>query len=668
MFRFGVDYYPEHWPEARWPEDARLMAEAGFNVARLAEFAWSKLEPVEGRYDFDWLDRAIALLHARGISVVLGTPTASPPPWLMSEHPDLFRVREDGQRVTFGNRREYCPNHPTYHEHTRRIVTRMADHYAAHPAVIGWQIDNEFGDRCYCPACARAFQGWLARRYASLDEVNEKWGTIFWSHVYTDWSQIPLPVATGGSPNPSLALDFDRFASDSYVAYQQLQVDLLRARCPNHFITHNFMGFKYDRLNYFDLARGLDVVAWDIYPRTQWNLQAEVDPSQAALGHDTMRGLKRKNFWVMEQQAGPGGWEVLSVSPRPGELRLWAYQSIAHGADAIVFFRWRTARFGTEEYWHGLLDHDARPGRRYAEAKRMGEEVARAGKQIAESAVRAPVAMLLSYDSRFAFQIQPNNPRFSYPDHFQQVYASLFRQHVAVDVVAPEDDLSAYRLVVAPALHVVSPATAERLRQFVHGGGTLVLTQRTGVKDEANTVVDCRLPGLLAGLCGVEVDEYDSLAPGTSNSVEFTWPKLSGAAPAPVEGLCDVLQPRGAEVVAHYTQDYYAGRPAITLHRAGSGQVVYVGSLGGSALYGVLAPWLLELAGVRPLLAAPDGVEIGERWQGDRRLLFVLNHSRQAQSVALDGRYRNLIDGALLAGQVALAAHDVWVLEKAEDG
>ncbi|HXD08836.1 MAG TPA: beta-galactosidase, partial [Anaerolineales bacterium] len=214
MFYFGVDYYPEQWPEERWPIDAQLMAEAGFNVVRLAEFAWSKMEPREGQFDFDWLDRVIAILHSRGIEVVLGTPTASPPPWLMSKDPELFRVNADGRRVTFGNRRGYCPNHPLYREATARIVTRMAEHYANHSVIIGWQIDNEFGDRCYCPVCAQKFQTWLRNRYSSLAELNQKWGTVFWSHIYNDWREIPLPLNTGGSPNPGLAFDFFRFASD----------------------------------------------------------------------------------------------------------------------------------------------------------------------------------------------------------------------------------------------------------------------------------------------------------------------------------------------------------------------------------------------------------------------------------------------------------------------
>jgi beta-galactosidase len=663
VFHFGVDYYPEHWSEANWPEDARLMAEAGFNVVRLAEFAWSMMEPGDGEIDFGWLDRAIEVLAEHELAVILGTPTASPPPWLMSKYPEIYRVGQDGRRLTYGNRREYCPNNPTYLDYSHRITTRMADHYAKNPAVIGWQIDNEFGDRCYCPICTQAFQGWLRNRYGTLESLNQKWGTVFWSHVYTDWPEIPVPASTGGVPNPGLALDFYRFSSDSYVDYQKAQVDILRQKCPNHFITHNLMGFHYDRLNYFDLAADIDFVTWDNYRRTGWDLALEVDPSQAALAHDTMRGLRRQNFWVMEQQAGSGGWEHVGVSPRPGELRLWTYQSIAHGADGILYFRWRTARHGTEQYWHGVLDHHGIPGRRYKEIQGIGDEIKKVGERLLGAQLRSTVAVMLSYDTRFAFQIQPQNPRFSYPRHVQQVYRAMHEDQLPIDVVSPEQDLSQYQLVAAPALHIVSEKLVEKLENFVRAGGVLLLTARSGVKDETNAVIDRPLPGLLSDLCGLEVEEYDSLPAGWLNELEFILPELEGGPRVSASIWADVLTPKGASVVANYSRGYYAGSPAITMNRYGKGWAIYVGTFGDLALYKKLSSWMIQLAGVYPVLRAPQGIEVTERWQDGKKILFLLNHTQNRMEVMLDQRYANLLSDTEVEGKILLEPLDVLLLE-----
>lgn len=600
---------------------------------------------------------------------MLGTPSASPPPWLVAAHPDVLMVRADGRRMTYGHRREYCPTNATYRAYAARITQAMADHYHDHPQVIGWQIDNEFGDRCYCPACQQSFHAWLRDKYGSLDALNSRWGTVFWSHEYTDWAQIPLPWTTSNNPNPGLDLDYRRFMSDTYVGFQQAQIDLLRQTCPDQFITHNFMGFRYDLINYFDLAAPLDCVSWDNYPRGWWNMQGEdVDHAGIALAHTTMRGLKNQPFWVMEQQSGPAGWEMISPSPQPGEIRLWAYQAIAHGADAIVFFRWRTARFGTEEYWHGVLDHDGRPRRRYAEVQQMGQEIARIGDQIAGAEVRAEVALLLDYDTRFAFQLQPNNPAFRYPDHAAACYKALHRHNVPVDVVPPPGDLERYKLVIAPALYVLPDAVAGHLRRYVEGGGVLVLTARSGVKDPFNAVVDLPLPGLLADLCGVEVADYDSLVDGVTRGLAFEHAAFDGAGGA-ASIWCDVLASRGAEVAARYTSGYYAGQPAITVHRAGQGTVIYVGTFGDAALADSVTGAARRLAGVSPLRGvsdpAPGPVEVTARWQGDRRLLFVLNHSLAAQSITLDRPYTDLLTGARHTGSISLAGRGVLVLAEA---
>jgi beta-galactosidase len=671
MFRFGVDYYPEHWPRERWTTDARLMQEAGVNTVRLAEFAWSYLEPGPGQFDFSWLDDALDILQGHGIDSVLGTPTASPPPWVMALYPDAYRVTEHGLRQTYGNRREYCPTHPGYRERGRTITRAMAEHYAHHPAVIGWQTDNEFGGHCYCPICRAEFQIWLKDKYGTLDALNAAWGTAFWSHVYTEWSQVPVPLQTGGVPNPGLGLDYRRFMSDAWVRFQQEQVEILRGRCPDHFITHNFMGFRFDQIDYYELAAPLDFVAWDNYLRRGWLLEEGVDGVRSALGNDTMRGLKGAPFWLMEQQSGSGGWQTVGTTPRPGEMRLWTYQAIARGADAIIYFRWRTNRFGTEQYWHGVLDHHGQPRRRYHELKAIGAELGRMGEEILGADSRSQVALLLSYDTRWAFHVQPNHNDFQYPELYLSYYRALHRRNVGVDVVPPTADLSDYRLVLAPALHVLGEDVADSLRRFVSDGGVLVTTARTGVKDEANAVVNMPLPGLLADVCGVEVEEYDVLPADAGVPLALALPGFDGAnRPVQARLWCDVLNPTTAEVGATYgamvdgSGPYYAGRAALTVNSFGGGKAAYVGTLGDDALHDAIVEWALGATSIAAALGAADGVEAVERWKGGDRLLFLLNHADQTRQVALPGQTTDLLTGQTMEGEATLEPKAVLILRE----
>jgi len=356
----------------------------------------------------------------------------------------------------------------------------------------------------------------------------------------------------------------------------------------------------------------------------------------------------------MEQQSGPGGWQMVVPQPRPGELRLWAMQAVAHGADGIVFFRFRTARHGAEQYWHGLLEHDGRPGRRYQEVKALGEEIAPLGTRLVGSKVQAPVAMLLSYEARFALQVQQNHPSLSYAEQFGYWYRALHTRNVGVDVLEPLEDLSGYALVIAPLLHVVSPEIAHALERYVHGGGTLVLTARSGVKDFENAVVDAPLPGLLRRLCGVQVEEYDSLI-GLENGVTLE----HGGKALTVNIWCDVLELEGAEVLGRYAHDYYAGRAAVTRHRYGAGQTVYVGALGDLALPEALTHWLLEQCNVQPLLETPPGVEATVRSSESGAFLFVLNHTQKSQTLRLPEPWQDAWGDTLI-----LEPYGVRVLER----
>ncbi len=660
MPRLGVAYYPEQWPRDRWAVDATLMAEAGLSVVRMAEFSWSRLEPSPGELDFGWLDEAIELMAKNGLDVILGTPTAAPPAWLIEQHPEILPMRADGRVHPFGNRRHYCPNNPDYQQATREIVAALGQRYRSDERVIGWQIDNELGGRCFCEVCRAAFQEWLNDRYGSLQALNESWGTAFWSQTYSSWSQIPLPE--GGpvplpdgflraSPNPSLALDFRRFVSDSYLRYLQLQLDALRARVePCQPITTNLMGFRFPEIDYHALAESLDAVSWDNYPL----LGRDGRWSSPALSADAMRGLKDAPVWVLEQQVGPLGWEVVR-SPRRGQMRLCTYQAIAHGAELIVYFRWRTARYGTEQNWHGVLASDGWPGRRYRELAELGRELEGLSDALDGSAPTAEVAVLHDYDSRFALQVQPTNPALAYEDTVQRHYEALRRLGLGVDVIAPVHALSPYRLVVAPSLPVLDPALAESLRAYAKAGGCLVLGPRAGVRDRCNVVPERALPAWLDELAGVEVTDFASLL----DEREVRFVGVDGLPAGTFRGWVEELQLSGARALALYAEGDFAETTAIASHAVGKGRVVY---LGGAAeletllgIYGVLAPE----AGLS-LRDLPEGVE-AVPLEGPR--LFLLNHADEERVVALDGPRRDLVSGTTAAGSVRLAPFAVALLE-----
>ncbi|HLQ60229.1 MAG TPA: beta-galactosidase [Candidatus Acidoferrales bacterium] len=656
--RLGVAYYPEQWPRSRWRTDARLMAEAGLSIARLGEFAWAALEPEPGRFELGWLEEAVGELHEAGLEVVLGTPTAAPPAWLVDAHPEILPVDLDGRRLSFGHRRHYCPNQPAYHAATQRVVDELGRRFGGDPRVIGWQIDNEFGGRCYCDACHRGFQDWLRERYRSLDELNASWGTVFWSQTYSRWEQIPLPQREPREPNPGLALDYRRFMSDSYVRYQALQAGQLREHSQGQFLTHNLMGFGFGEIDYRSLARELDVVGWDNYP----SLHRADGSFTAALAADAMRGLKRKPIWVLEQQAGPIGWRFLE-SPAPGQVRLWTYQAIAHGAEAVLFFRWRTARFGTEQHWHGILDADGSAGKRYRDLCRLSSELQALGRQMDSATPLAEVALLHDYDSRFALQVQPTNGALAYEATVQRHYEALRRLGLGVDVLPETSGLHGYPMVVAPNLYVAGPELAAALTDYVKRGGTLVLAPRTAVKDRHNAVPERPLPAWLDELCGVRVVDYQSLSPERGVGVAG---EAEAAVGGEFKGWYEELELAGAEAIARYSDGHYAGSPAITEHRVGSGRIVY---LAGAAtpptldsLYRHLAAWL-KLT----VMQLPEGLEAVRLQSGkDGQLLFLLNHSNGKLQLSFqDAGWHDHLSGAGGGDVFELGPYGVALLEDA---
>ncbi len=648
-FVYGVDYYPEAWDESQWEKDAAMMQAAGINFVRLGEFAWAKMEPEEGKFDFAWLDRALAVLNAHGIRAVLGTPTASPPAWLYAKYPDIAAMDEHGVRYRFGSRQNYCLHSPHFIAAVRAIVNAMAEHYKNHPGVLGWQIDNEVGDPdCYDDYCLRAFQDWCRARYQTLDALNRAWGTIFWGHTFSDWSQLPLPWNTlYDAHNPSMALDYRRYHSDATRDYVKLQADLLRQIAPTKAITTNEMGM-YDNIDYTELNKQIDFVAWDNYPLFGQDLTDYAGPG---LAHDLMRGSKnQQNFMVMEEQGGLPGWTTFwGHQVAPALYRLWAYQAVAHGADGVCYFRWRTSRYGTEQYWQGVLDQDSYPNARYQIVSQTGKELAQLAPLLAGSRVASEVGMLVSPETRWAFHIQPLTKEFNYNRQLREYYSAFRRLGVNVDVVFPGENLSHYRLIVAPSLFVADSELARKLVNFVRDGGTLVLTYRSGVKDEHNVFTDKTLPGPFAEMAGVAIHDYD---PQTNQKQQVSF-QDGGTFPASV--WFDILTLTTAQGIGKYDGGYYAGKPAIALNQFGHGHVFYVSTESTSTeFYDHLAALSSRTAGVPRGPELPKGVEMAVREAAGKKLFFLLNFTETAQTVALGVSARNALTGEAAPARVAV--------------
>ena len=519
----GVCYYPEHWPEEIWSEDARRMAEAGLTWVRIGEFAWSRLEPAPGRFEFDWLDRAIGVLAHVGLRIVLGTPTATPPRWVVDKHPDMLALDAQGRPRGFGSRRHYCFSHEGYLAECRRIATILGDRYGRDPRIGAWQIDNEYGCHdttlSYSPAALRAFRDWLAQKYQSPEALNRAWGNVFWSMEVDSFDQIDLPNLTVTEPNPAHSLDFRRFSSDQVVRFNRAQAEILRARSDAPLI-HNYMGRELS-FDHFDVGADLDIASWDSYPLGFLSDRLEADeahrarflrqgdPDNQAFHHDLYRAVGRGRWWIMEQQPGPVNWAPWNAAPLPGMARLWAWEAFAHGAEAVCYFRWRQAPFAQEQMHAGLLRPDSAPAPALAQAARVAAEI----EGLPEvGTCAAPVAMIFDYASSWMWEVQPQGRDFSYFRLMFEAYKALRRKGLSIDILPPEvADLSQYKLILAPGLGHVPPVLWGGLRS---SGAVLLLGPRTNAKTP-QMAIPVPLPPALPGLDWV-VDLVESLPPGAT--------------------------------------------------------------------------------------------------------------------------------------------------------
>lgn len=654
---FGAAWYPEHWPEERWPEDIRLMREADMNVIRIAEFAWSSMEPTEGHYEFDWLERAIALLADNGMAVVLGTPTAAPPSWLTHYHPDTLATEANGRPAQHGNRCHYSPTSPTYHKYARRIVEQMAKRFGQDARIVGWQIDNEYSRVDYSDSTERQFQQYLKEQYKTVDALNTHWSTAYWSQSYTDFNEIPIPI---GPHNPGLMLAFRRFITHVWVEFQKSQVDSIRMYSrPEQWVTHNFMGW-FDGFDQYVVSEDLDFAAWDWYIGTGHH-----DYRRTGAAHDLTRGLKRKNFWVMETQPGNVNWSEVNNTLNKGEARCMAWHAVAHGADAFLYWQWRSAPGGQEQLHGSLIGADGRPRPFFTETQQIGREFAAAADALKDTTPRNEVAFLHSYDARWSLNAQRHHRDFDPVAHFLHYYQFFAARNIGVDVLSAEADLSGYKLVVAPALAVLSEAAAQELTRFVtEQGGTLVLTIRCAQKDVHNALFPALQPGPLREIAGAEVEEYYALDAPVPVRARLASP-LAGESRVWAERL----RPLGndTQVLAQFGigNGWLDDGPAVTLHPAGShgGQVVMVGAWFNNELQSDLTDWVLGLANVTPApLKAPQGVEVARRVGPEgRAVTCVINHNREEVRVPLPSPCQDLLTGETFDGWLSLSPYGVRI-------
>jgi beta-galactosidase len=619
-------------------------------MVRVAEFAWSRLEPEEGKYDLDWLDHAIKAAAKHNIYTVIGTPTAAPPAWLTQKYPETLRMNENGRRDQHGNRQQFNFANPKYRELARRIAEQLAKRFGHNPDVLGWQIDNEYAVASFDPDTRAQFQQWLKARYITLHNHNARWTTAYWSESYTSWDQIPIQVGYG---NPGLLLSWMRFVSDTWRSYQKNQLEVLRANSdPGKFITTNTMGW-FDGYDHYTVEQDLDLAAWDDYVG-----EGHLDPVMNGFAHDLTRGFKQKNFWVMETQPGSVNWAGVNNVLDKGEVRAMAWHDVGHGADAVSYWQWRSALNGQEEYHGTLVGPDGAPVPLYKEVAQVGKEFEKAGPALAGTFVKSEVALLHSYDSRWAINWQRHNKNFDPNSQLASYYAALRPIAQSIDVLPPTASLSSYKLVVAPGLNVLSDTAAKNLADYVRSGGHLVLGQRSALKDDDNGLQPDRQPGPLGGLLGGRVEQYYAL--NKPVPIEGTW----GTGESPFWAELLSAKEKDTDVLLRYgkSNGWLDGQPAALTREVGKGRITYIGAWLDPKTMEAAAKWMASTSGVpTPLPNVPTGVEVSVR-RGARGPVFILvNLSRQPQTITLPSPLNDVLEGGSKSS-IELAVYGVSVL------
>ena len=644
----GVSYYPEHWDRENWKTDIADMAGMGLSVIRAAESAWVNMEPQDGTFDFDWLEDFIALADEKKLKIVLGTPSWAAPVWLTVSHPEILRVNANGTRS--GEGRPYCYRNKIVRYYAGRIAEKMAERFGKDPRVAGWQIDNELcAERCYCPECLYGFRVWLEKKYGSIGELNNAWGARFRSRCYGSFEEIDLPFGETGNLLTGQVLDYYRFISWSTIDFQNMQVEILRKHTVNQFITQNSLA-RHHELNMYDLTKQLDIAAWDAYPNV------DDDYVNICKSGDLYRSVKHDNFWILEQKNGYINYSTYNLAITPGLVRAWTWLDIARGANGVVYYRYRANRWGTEQNPNGILRHDGSKRRAWFEIQQVNRELDSIAAELAETKVKAPAAIIHSYDDIWSGLAKNQYSNYDCHKLEDEFYRAFLSMGVAVDLVHPEDDLSSYRLVVAPNLMLVSEPIVKNLTAYVSGGGQVLFNVRSGQRDMNNIITDKTWPGLLRELCGITVDEFEAFPQGKGNTVVYRGREY------PVRWWADIINAETAQTEAVYGQKFYRGKAAITVNRFGAGKAVYFGAAGCTELIADYIKALLDEAGI-PTLQLPDRVFITERTSRDVSFTFILNLGDERREFDPGIRGTDILGGREVNGSVIVEPLEILLIK-----
>lgn len=662
---YGGDYNPEQWDAPVWAEDERMFKLAGIDVATINVFNWATLQPAEDTYDFSGLDALIDRLYKNGTYICLATATGAHPAWMAHRYPEVTRVDVQGRKRKFGGRHNSNPNSPVYREYAARLAGKLAERYKDHPALLIWHISNEYGGYDYSEQSEAAFRVWLKERYGSLDALNKAWNTRFWGHTFYDWEEIVVPNELSEEWNGNrtnfqgISLDYRRFMSHSLLECYKLEHAAIREHSKSIPITTNLMGF-YPELDYFEWAKYMDVISWDNYPAL------DTPVSHTAMTHDLMRGLKNgQPFMLMEQTPSQQNWMPYNSVKRPGVMRLWSYQAVARGADTVLFFQLRRSIGACEKYHGAVIEHVGHEHTRvFRECAELGRELEQLGDELLDARSAAQIGIIYDWENRWALDLSSGpTVALDYVKEIHSYYDALYQQNIEADMIGVEEDLSKYKIVIAPVMYMIKPGFAAKMEAFVQAGGTFITTYFSGIVNENDLVTVGGYPGELRKVLGIWAEEIDALLPDMRNEIVMNqeWGQLNRSYSCGL--LCDLIHSEGAEVLAQYGTDFYKGMPALTVNRFGEGKAYYVATSPDAAFLRAFLATVSAENGIVPLVNAPEGIESVQRVKEGVSYLFLLNHSAEELSADIGtGERTDLLTGKKCSGSTVVPGRGVMIL------